>query len=190
MSRPPNTQLVLPGLSAEGDPAVGGWRVGDRVKLTPGSATGTIERLRGEVGDVRWDTGARCPVPLAWLGERAERPKPQAASTARERRRTTEAWKRDHSPRRCSRCGRVFRPRRADQAFCTATCRKRAHRGGSVPGATKAVASRDSREPLAMTPARVCVHCGALLTSARSDARYCGAACRKAAQRERERAGR
>jgi predicted nucleic acid-binding Zn ribbon protein len=188
MPCPPNTQLVLPGLSAKGDPAAVGWRAGDRVKLILGSATGTIERLQDEVADVRWDTGARCPVPLAWLGEPQQKQNGHQTSAARKRRHATAAWKRDHSPRRCNGCGKVFRPTRADQVFCTATCRKRAHRNGSVPAATKAVASRDSRTPPAVTAARVCVHCGAPLASARSDARYCGAACRKAAQCERERA--
>jgi hypothetical protein len=183
----PNTQLAIPGLAPRDDRAVTGWRAGDRVQLSPGSATGTIERLRGDVAEVLWDTGARCPVPLAWIAEPTNRPTPGAAA-ARERRHETDAWKRAHRPQRCNGCGRVFRPKRAGQLFCTAGCRKRAHRNGSVAAATKAVASRDaSPAPPAVTTPRVCSHCGEELGSMRSDARYCGAACRKAAERERKR---
>jgi hypothetical protein len=38
-----------------------------RVRL--GEAIGTVEAVRGRVADVLWDTGARCPVPLAWLSD-------------------------------------------------------------------------------------------------------------------------
>jgi hypothetical protein len=30
-------------------------------------ATGSVEAVRGNVAEVRFDTGARCPVPLVWL---------------------------------------------------------------------------------------------------------------------------
>jgi hypothetical protein len=46
--------------------------VGDRVRLEPGTAAGTVENVRGEVAEVRWDTGARCPVPISWTAPIAE----------------------------------------------------------------------------------------------------------------------
>jgi len=188
MSSSPNIQLVLPGVSPGDGRAVAGWQIGDRVQLSPGSATGTIERLRGAVAQILWDTGARCPVPLAWIGPPSVRPS-REAMTARKRRHSNPAWKRAHRPRTCRGCGGVFRPKRSDQAFCTASCRKRDHRNGSAPGTTKAVASRDARRRAAAATSRACAQCGARLVAMRSDAHYCSDACRRAAHRRRKRAG-
>lgn len=71
---------------------------GDRVQLV--AATGIIERVRGEVAEVRWDTGARSPVPLAWLS-----PAPG-----------------------CRECGAPIEAQRSSRKYCSATCRKRASR--------------------------------------------------------------
>ena len=183
------TQLALPGLAPGGDSAATSWRIGDRVQLSPGSATGTIERLRGDIAEVLWDTGAGCPVPFAWLGEPTDRLKREEAAATRERRHTSTEWERAHRARKCRGCGQLFRPRRADHVFCTPSCRKRTHRRGSAPGSTQAVASRDIERFGPATAVRLCANCGEVLTAARSDARYCGATCRRAAHRERERAG-
>jgi len=62
--------------------------VGDRVQLTPGVAIGTVEKIRDDVAEVRWDTGARCPIPLTELAEPEDRSGPkraEAAAAARDR---------------------------------------------------------------------------------------------------------
>jgi hypothetical protein len=36
-------------------------------RVVRGEASGMVEGVRGRVAEVRFDTGARCPIPLAWL---------------------------------------------------------------------------------------------------------------------------
>jgi hypothetical protein len=69
-----------------------------RVRL--GETTGTVEAIRGRVADVLWDTGARCPVPLAWLSDAPG----------------------------CAQCGTPMEVQRSTRKYCSATCRKRAQR--------------------------------------------------------------
>ena len=83
----------------------------ERVRLS--EATGTIEAIRGPVAEVRWDTGARSAVPLAWLSDAPG----------------------------CAECGGPMEAERSTRKFCSDTCRKRAHKrrakGDAKPGATE-----------------------------------------------------
>jgi hypothetical protein len=70
------------------------------LRVVLGEAAGTIESVRDNVAEVRFDTGARCPVPLAWLS-----PAPG-----------------------CAECGGPMEAQRSTRKYCSATCRKRAQR--------------------------------------------------------------
>jgi hypothetical protein len=124
---------------------------GDRARLTGGTATGTVITLRGEVAEVRWDTGARCAVPIGWL-------KPGGTSA------------------------RQHRSARASELVP----KRQSRRNGS----RRPLVQNTSQAALAVTAGRSCARCGADLVPARSDARYCGDACRQAAHRERKQDGR
>jgi hypothetical protein len=78
----------------------------DRVKL--GEATGTVESVRGKVAEVRWDTGARSPVPLAWLSDAPS----------------------------CFECGGPMEAERSTRKFCSNACRIRAFRCNAKRGGT------------------------------------------------------
>jgi hypothetical protein len=69
-------------------------------------ATGTIESVRDKVAEVRFDTGARCPVPLAWLS-----PAPG-----------------------CAECGGPMEAQRSTRKFCSNACRVRAFRCNAKAG--------------------------------------------------------
>lgn len=95
-----------------------GATMSKRVKL--GEAMGTVEVVRGKVAEVRWDTGARSPVPLAWLSDAPG----------------------------CEHCGGPMEAERRTRKYCSATCRKRAQRCHAKRGATtdtgKAENARDA----------------------------------------------
>jgi hypothetical protein len=102
---------------------------GDRVQLSPGHATGVIEKVReDDVAKVRWGTGARCPVPLSWLAELEDQSKAKRAeeSAARKDRRHRERkWVAAHAGRECRGCTRTFVPTHANQVFHDRKCADR-----------------------------------------------------------------
>ena len=75
-----------------------------RVQLE--QATGTIESIRGEVAEVLWDTGARSPVPLAWLSDAPG----------------------------CEECRGPMEAQRSTRKYCSDTCRLRAFRRNAKRG--------------------------------------------------------
>jgi hypothetical protein len=79
-----------------------------RVQLSPGSATGTVERVReDQVVEVVWDTGARCAVPGDWLLELEQGSRLEIT---------------------CGRCGEAFAAQRRSARYCSNACRQRAKR--------------------------------------------------------------
>ena len=72
-----------------------------RVRLE--EAVGTVEEIRGRVALVRWDTGARSPVPFAWLSDAPG----------------------------CQECGAAMEAERSTRRYCSDTCRVRAFRGNA-----------------------------------------------------------
>jgi endogenous inhibitor of DNA gyrase (YacG/DUF329 family) len=92
----------------------------DRVVLA--EAMGTVESVRDNVAEVRWDTGARCPVPLAWLSPASG----------------------------CAECGGPMEPERSTRKFCSNPCRLRAWRRNakarSTPRIGEAENARESAE--------------------------------------------
>jgi len=75
---------------------------GERVRLE--EALGTVEEIRGRVVQVRWDTGARFPVPIAWLSDAPG----------------------------CQECGAGVEAERSTRKYCSDTCRVRAFRGNAM----------------------------------------------------------
>lgn len=115
---------------------------GSRVQHLDGEATGTIERVRPSspssdgdymVAEVLWDTGARCPEPLSWLGSIAD---VQAARKAERdkatelRRLQREQARREHPEIECDGCRQHFRPTRKGQRFHSKSCANKARRLG------------------------------------------------------------
>jgi endogenous inhibitor of DNA gyrase (YacG/DUF329 family) len=84
-------------------------------RVVLGEATGTIEAVRGKVADVLWDTGARSPVPVAWLS---------GAPT-------------------CAECGGAMEAERSTRTFCSNRCRLRAWRRNAKARGTHAMAEGD-----------------------------------------------
>lgn len=98
--------------------------VGARVRLDPGSATGTVERVRGEIAEVLWETGARCPVPGGWLSVLSEHDVPRSGAAIR------NGGTRTPGPavtRSCARCGELLGGR-ATSIYCSAACKQAAYR--------------------------------------------------------------
>jgi excisionase family DNA binding protein len=76
--------------------------VGDRVQL--GTATGIIEKVRGDVAEILWDTGARCPVPIEELTDpehRDEAKRAEESAARRDRRHRERKWIAAHAEREC-----------------------------------------------------------------------------------------
>jgi hypothetical protein len=105
-------------------PGVDSPTPGDRVRLDPGTAIGTVERVRGEVAEVRWATGARCSVPFDWIrvvfGQDAA---PAGADRAAGGPRTPPL----RLSRWCGQCGTELQGR-ADAQYCSSACKQAAHR--------------------------------------------------------------
>lgn len=73
----------------------------------------------------------------------------------------------------CDECGEEFTPhaRRDDRRFCSRTCANR--HWAKTSRATRAAPVRELQ----------CAQCGETFTAKRSDAKYCGPACRQRARR-------
>jgi hypothetical protein len=110
--------------------------VGSRVQ--PREAIGTVEKIRTTregylIGEVLWDTGARCPEPLSCLIllEDREAEREAARLEARELRRLERERLRQEQPEReCDGCPERFKPTRNGQRFHSKSCRNRANRLG------------------------------------------------------------
>jgi hypothetical protein len=120
--------------------------VGDRVQPHDREATGKLERIHLSkdgylVGEVLWDTGARCGEPLSWLGKEEEvQAERQAAKeeAAEQGRLEREEERREQPERECDGCSKRFTPARNGQRFHSEGCRKRAHRLGIAGDANHA----------------------------------------------------
>jgi hypothetical protein len=88
-------------------------------RVVLGKATGSIETVQGNVAEVRFDTGARCPVPLTWLS-----PAPG-----------------------CAECGGPIEAKRSTRKYCSDACRIRAFRCNAKTGGTDGTgATENARE--------------------------------------------
>jgi hypothetical protein len=85
-------------------------------RVVLGKATGTVESVRGRVAQIRWDTGARCPVPLAWLA-----PAPS-----------------------CAECGGPIEAKRSTRKYCSDACRIRAFRCNAKAGGTQGMGREEN----------------------------------------------
>jgi hypothetical protein len=117
--------------------------VGDQVQ--PREAIGTIENIRPSregymVGEVLWDSGARCPEPLSWLTSLEDREAEREAIRleALELRRLERQQLRQAPELECEGCGRRFTPTRKGQRFHSEGCRKRARHLGITVSANHA----------------------------------------------------
>lgn len=106
---------------------------GARVRLNPGTATGFVERVRGEVAEVAWDAGARSPVPVAWL--RVVSDEDHDASAAVDAGRGTLGPPALSVTRSCARCGGDLEGR-SDSIYCSGgACKQAAYRARRGAGA-------------------------------------------------------
>jgi hypothetical protein len=114
--------------------------VGARVQPFDGESTGTLERIHTSkdgylVGEVLWDTGARCGEPLDWLGRledvQAGR-KLWRAGVKKVADAYREQQRRELPERECDGCSKHFSPAREGQRFHSESCRKKARYLGVV----------------------------------------------------------
>ena len=115
---------------------------GSRVQPFDGEATGTIEKIRPSspssdgdymVAEVLWDTGARSPEPLSWLGSLAEVQAEREAEreeAKKLRRLQREQERREHPEVECAGCRQHFSPARKGQRFHSKSCANKARRLG------------------------------------------------------------
>jgi hypothetical protein len=95
-------------------------------RVVLGEATGTIESVRDKVAEVRFDTGARCPVPLAWLSLAPG----------------------------CAERGGPMEARRRSRKYCSNACRVRAFRGNAKSGRTQGTTAVENARQVVQTDAR------------------------------------
>ena len=85
------------------------------------------------VAEVLWDTGARSPEPLSWLGSLAEVRAAREAEKAEAnelRRLQREQARRERPEVECAGCRQNFSPARKSQRFHSKSCANKARRLG------------------------------------------------------------